>query len=210
MADPHAAPKRTGHAMLAEFAEETSIIAAARVLREAGYRQLDALMPRPVEALQDIIAPERSTLPRTVFIAGLLGAGTGIGVQWFCNAWDYPLNVGGRPPFSLPAFIPIMFEIMVLFAGVTAFFGVLHRMRLPRLSHPVFDAPGIESASIDRFWLVVNAESPDFDPGATEEKLLGLGAEQVVMVAEDPRAVASWVPRARPVSSSGQPEGAGS
>jgi hypothetical protein len=206
MADQPEKPSRAGLAMLAEFAEQSLIITAARALREAGYQQLDALTPRPVEELQAIIAPERSTLPRTVFVAGVLGACTALGVEWFCNAWDYPINVGGRPPFSLPAFIPITFELMVLFAGVTAFFAVLHRMHLPWLSNPVFDAPGIESASSDRFWLVVNAESPDFDPSATQEKLLGLGAAQVVMVAEDPRAVTAFQPHPKPA----QPEGASS
>ncbi|HKP60533.1 MAG TPA: DUF3341 domain-containing protein [Polyangiales bacterium] len=171
-----------GSAMLAEFSTEQAIVAATRALRERGYSALDTVTPRPIEELQQLIAPERSTLPRTVFIAGLLGAITGLGVQWFCNTWDYPLNVGGRPAFSLPAFIPITFEIMVLFAGLAAFFGVLHRMHLPRLAHPQFDAPGIESASIDRFWLVV--EDTGFDRQETERLLVELGGERVATVAE--------------------------
>src|SRR5262245_45533815 len=118
--------------LLAEFASESAIVEAARALRERGYHALDAITPRPIEALQDLLAPVRSSLPRTVWVSGLAGAITGLGVQWFCNAWDYPINVGGRPPFSAPAFIPITFEIAVLFAALAAFFGVLHRMRLPR------------------------------------------------------------------------------
>jgi hypothetical protein len=179
----------SGCAMLAEFASEDEIVAAVRALRERGYLDIDTLTPRPIDALQELIAPARSSLPRSVFIGGLIGAITGLGVQWFCNTWDYPINVGGRPPFSLPAFIPITFEIMVLFAGLTAFFGVLHRMRLPRLSHPVFDAPGIECASIDRFWLVVGADDPGFDRHETERLLAELGGERVAMVAEDARLV---------------------
>lgn len=192
MTEPRPEAPPPGCAMLAEFASEEDIVTAARALHERGYVELDALTPRPVEPLQELIAPVRSTLPRTVFIAGVLGIVTALVTQWFCNAYDYPINVGGRPPFSLPAFIPITFEIMVLFAGVTAFFGVLHRMRLPRLSHPVFDAPGIEGASIDRFWLVVSALDPKFKPDETERLLADLGGERIALVAEDQRLVRSW------------------
>ena len=205
MAEPNQAPRPADRAMLAEFASEDRIVAAARALRERGYRELDALTPRPIDALQELIAPARSSLPRTVLIGGVLGIATALLTQWYCNTWDYPLNVGGRPPFSLPAFIPITFEIMVLFAGLTAFFGVLHRMRLPRLSHPVFDAPGIEGASIDRFWLVVLGEDPSFDGDETERLLIELGGEHVAVVAEDPRLVR----RTRAVAASTDPpEGA--
>ena len=176
-----------GRSMLAEFADEQTIVAAARALIERGYSELDALTPRPLEPLQQLITPQRSTIPRSVLIAGISGAVTGLGVQWFCAAFDYPINVGGRPPFSLPAFIPITFEIMVLFAGVTAFVSVLHRMRLPHLSQPIFDAPGIERASIDRFWLVVSARDERYDEQATPQLLYELGCEQVAIVAADAR-----------------------
>jgi hypothetical protein len=170
---------------LAEFGSEQAIIAAARALQERGYACIDAITPRPLEPLQELIVPARSTLPRLVFIAGLVGAATALGVEWWCNAWDYPLNTGGRPPFSLPAFIPITFEIMVLGASLMAFFGVLWRMRLPRLAAPLFEAPGFESASIDRFWLLVSADEPRFDPDTVRDVLLELGAEQVAMVPTD-------------------------
>ena len=163
----------------AEFDSEASIVSAARALQEQGYRALDALTPRPIDDLQDIVAPRRSTLPRTVLAAGLTGTLVGLGVQWWCNAWDYPINVGGRPPFSLPAFVPITFEIMVLFAALATFFGVLRRMYLPRLAHPVFDVPGIESASIDRFWLLVLADDRHPDDATTERLLAELGGEQI-------------------------------
>jgi Protein of unknown function (DUF3341) len=170
---------------LAEFASEEAIIAAARTLQERGYACIDAITPRPLEPLQEMIAPVRSTLPRLVFIAGLFGAALALGVEGWLNAWDYPLNTGGRPPFSLPAFIPIAFEIMVLGASLMAFFGVLWRMRLPRLAAPLFEAPGFESASIDRFWLLVSADEPRFDPDSVRDVLVELGAEQVAMVPAD-------------------------
>jgi Protein of unknown function (DUF3341) len=182
---------RSGHVLAglaAEFESESAILAAAEALRQRSRATLDALTPRPIEALQDLIAPERSTLPRTVFVAGVCGALTGLGVQWWCNAVDYPLNVGGRPPFSLPAFIPITFEIMVLFAALATFFGVLYRMRLPRLAHPVFDAPGIASASIDRFWLVVADDDPGLDEERARALLSELGAARIARIPEPPPA----------------------
>lgn len=167
---------------LAEFASESAVVAAARAMQHRGYACLDAITPRPIEALQELLTPVRSTLPRSVLVAGALGAITALAVQWYCNTWDYPINIGGRPAFSLPAFIPITFEIMVLFASLTAFFGVLWRMRLPRLAAALFDAPGFESASVDRFWILVSADEPGFDPNRACEVLLELGAEHVAVV----------------------------
>lgn len=165
--------------LLAAFASDGAIVAAAQALHAQGLRALDAFVPRPVEALEEVIAPERSGLPRSVLVGALLGALTGLGVQWFCNTWDYPLNVGGRPPFSLPAFIPIVFEFMVLFGALTAFFGVLRRMRLPQLYHPVFEVEGFERASLDQFWLYVGADDPQFQLGAVEALLRDHGALSV-------------------------------
>lgn len=191
--------------LLAPFASSQAITEAARALHAQGYRTLDAFVPRPVEALEEVIAPERSSLPRPVLIAAVLGALTGLGVQWFCNAWDYPLNVGGRPPFSLPAFIPIMFEAMVLFGALTAFFGVLYRMGLPRLYHPVFEVPGFERASIDQFWLYIAANDPQFQAGPVESLLREHGALSVHWTPPAAAAPASQAPGAQP-----EPEGAAS
>jgi hypothetical protein len=160
---------RGSSGVLAEFAADEAIVAAAEALAKQGYRELDAFVPRPVAALEAIITPVRSTLPRSVFFGALFGTIAGLGVQWFCNGWDFPLNVGGRPPFSLPAFIPITFEMAVLFGSLTAFFGVLHRMRLPRLYDPLFEQLGFDSASIDHFWLYVGAQDPKFSADEVEE-----------------------------------------
>lgn len=143
----------------AEFASDAAAVDAARRLIERGHAVLDAFTPRPVAALEEVVAPGRSSLNRTVFVWGAVGACTGLGIEWACNAWDYPLNVGGRPPFALPAYIPITFEAMVLFAAVAAFFGFMHRAGLPWLAHPAFDVPGFERASNDRFFLLVERTS---------------------------------------------------
>lgn len=187
--------------VLAPFDSAQAIVQAARALHTQGYRELDAFVPRPVEALEELIAPERSSLPRIVLLGGVFGALVGIGIQWFCNAWDYPLNVGGRPPFSLPAFIPIAFESTVLFGSLAAFFGVLYRMGLPKLWHPVFEVPGFERASIDQFWLFVSARDPRFHAQAVESLLLEHGALDVCSTPVE----APAAPQAAP-----HPEGAAS
>lgn len=155
----------------AEFASERAIIGATRALIELGYRRIDAFVPRPSEELSDLITPQRSSLPFTVFIGSVVGVFAGIGTEWFCNTWDWPLNVGGRPAFSLPAFIPIAFEITVLFGSLTAFFAVLWRMGLPRLADPIFEVPNFESASIDHFWLYVGADDPRWRAQEVEQTL---------------------------------------
>jgi len=162
----------------AEFESDELALRAAERLRESGCELIDAYTPRPFEPLEELVAPGRSNLNRTVFVAGCLGAVTGLGVQWFCNAWDYPLNVGGRPPFALPAYVPITFEATVLFAAFAAFFGFMHRAGLPWLSHPAFDVPGFERASVDHFFLLVG-RAPDQTDDGLEALLVELGALRV-------------------------------
>jgi hypothetical protein len=185
--------------VVAEFGSGDAIVSATRALVEAGYRELDAFVPRPIEELSDLITPQRSTLPRTVFFGGVLGALAGLGTEWFCNTWDSPLNVGGRPPFSLPAFIPIMFEVTVLFGSVTAFFAVMYRMRLPRLADPVFEVPGFTSASIDHFWLYVSAADPRWRAQELEQQLTEHGCIGVHWTRHElqPSAAAAPAPGAR-------------
>lgn len=168
----------------AEFAVDTLVIAAARRLREQGYVVLDAFTPRPVVALEELVAPGRSNLNRTVFVCGLTGAVVGLGIEWWCNAWDYPLNTGGRPPFALPAYVPITFEAMVLFAAFGAFFGFMRRAGLPWLAHPAFAVPGFERASIDRFFLLI--EPPAGGADELRALLSELGALGVFVVPAAP------------------------
>jgi hypothetical protein len=151
------------HGIMAAFDGDTAIVAAARALHERGYRRLDAFVPRPIPALEELLVLDRSKLSRPVFLAAVSGGLGALALQWFCNGWDYPLNVGGRPPLSLPAFIPIAFELTVLSGAVTAFVGVLYQMGLPRLYQPVFEVPGIERASDDQFWLYIAKADPAFD-----------------------------------------------
>jgi hypothetical protein len=169
-------------AVLARFDSESAAVAAARTLLREGYGDLDALAPRPIVALERLLAPRRSRLPWLALAAGLVGAMSAVVGQWYCNGWDYPINVGGRPLLSVPAYIPIAFELMVLFAALTTFVGVLGQMGLPRLAHPVFQAPGIESASVDAIWLVVGTHDSNRDPARVVERLRALDGSTVVEV----------------------------
>jgi hypothetical protein len=165
--------------LAAEFAAPRDLVTALRALQELGYRALDACTPHPVHDVDEALALRRSRLPWLVFLFGMGGAAGGFAIMWYCNARSYPINVGGRPPFSIPAFIPITFESGVLAAALSAFVSLFWRLKLPHLTHPLFKVDGFERASVDRFWLVVDARDAHFDSAATVEELRRLGAARV-------------------------------
>ena len=161
----------TLYGLTAEFETPEAIRAAALAMREAGYTKMEAYTPFPVDGLAEAVGFDKNRVPLVVLIGGLLGAATGYFMQWYANVIDYPLNVGGRPHHSWPSFIPITFELTILFASFAAFFGVLIMNRLPKPYQSVFNAPGFEHASQDRFILCVEADDPAFDPDDTEALL---------------------------------------
>jgi hypothetical protein len=165
--------------VVAEFADPELLLAAARRMRERGYRLLDAYVPHPVKGLEEALALRRSQLNWVAFAAGLFGAGFAFWLQWLTNFRLLPLTIGGRPPFAIPAFVIITFETMVLFASATAFVALFWTCRLPHLSHPLFAVDGFQTATLDRFWLGVSADDPAFDPERTETELQALGALRV-------------------------------
>lgn len=167
--------------VLGEFEDPEALLRAIRELKARGWRCLDAFTPYPVKGLEEALGLERSTLNWRVLPFAILGAGGGYLVQWFCNAFDYPLNVGGRPPHSAPAFIPITFEMGVL---ASAIFGVLigfYLTGLPRLYLPLFDAPGFDRATLDRFLVGIDAADPSFSAIQAEHDLREIGAARVVV-----------------------------
>jgi hypothetical protein len=157
--------------LLAEFPDADRLCVAVRALRDAGYVALDTFAPRPIAELDELLALRRPRLNWIAFAVGMSAAILGFAVQWFCNAWSYPLNSGGRPPFAIPAFIPITFESGVLFASFASFFGVFAACRLPRLHHPLFDVAGFERASHDRYFVAVGGDDPRFDVDLTRADL---------------------------------------
>jgi hypothetical protein len=162
-------------AIFAEFASPEGILRAAARLRALGYTRLDSFTPFPCPELEEELGVRRSRIPRGVLACAFAGLGTAFLIIWFCNAYDYPLNVGGRPLNSFVADIPIMFETTVLFSGGGAFLAALLSNRLPRLHDHVSEVPGIERASASGFFLRVDAADPRFDSQVVHE-LEDLGA----------------------------------
>ena len=179
-----AAPGPRLWGMLAEFERPDELVAAARRAREEGYRQMDGYTPFPIHGLSEALGLRPSKLPLVVLAGGIIGCATALGMQWFSSTIHYPMNVGGRPFASWPAFIPITFELTVLFASGAAVFGMLGMNRLPMPYHPVFNAPRFAFASRDRFFLGVEARDAKFDREKTRAFLQSLGAREVVEVEE--------------------------
>ncbi len=167
------------YGVIAEFESPSELVAAARLAHEEGYRKMDAYSPFPIHELTEALGLRRTKLPLVVLAGGILGCATGLGVQWFSSVIHYPLNVGGKPLASWPAFIPITFELTVLFASLFAVFGMLGMNGLPMPYHPVFNVPRFALASRDRFFLCIEARDPSFEREGTREFLRGLGARNV-------------------------------
>ncbi|HEV8383229.1 MAG TPA: DUF3341 domain-containing protein [Candidatus Acidoferrales bacterium] len=167
------------YGLLAEFDNPEELLAAARRAREAGYRSLDAFSPMPIEGLAEAVGFERSKLPLVVLIGGVIGCLSGFALQWWINVINFPLNIGGKPHNSWPSFIPVTFEMTVLFASLAATLGMLAMNGLPAPYHPVFNVPRFALATRDRFFLCVKARDAKFDVARTKEFLSSLHARGV-------------------------------
>jgi len=174
------------YALVAEFADSDTLLAAAHRVRETGYTRTDAFSPVPVHGLAEALGARRTILPWIVFLGGLLGCIGGFYLQYWVSVLEYPVNVGGRPMNSWPSFIPITFECTILGAGLSTIIGMLALNGLPRPYHPVFNTPGFERASDDGFFLCVESEDPQFDLVGTRAFLEGAGATQVSAVHHTP------------------------
>jgi hypothetical protein len=175
-------PRTPIYGVMAEFETAQEILTATRQARAAGYRDMDAYTPYPVEGLADELGLRRTRVPFVVLVAGLVGAGVGFFMQYWTMAVDYPFNVGGRPQNSWPVFIPITFELMVLVAAFAALLGMLFLNGLPRPHHSVFNVPQFARASQDRFFLCIEATDPRFDREGTRQFLIGLHPTEVMEV----------------------------
>ena len=167
------------YGLMAEFDNPSDAVAAARRVYEEGYRRIDAFSPYPVEELSEAIGVHKTHMPLIILIGGLGGGLLSFLMQVYLLVYDYPLNVGGKPYYSWPAFIPITFECTVLGAALFAVFGMLALNGLPEPYHPVFNVPTFALASRDRFFLLVEAADPKFDRERTSEFLRALGPLEV-------------------------------
>jgi hypothetical protein len=172
------------YGLLAEFAGPNELVAAARRAHEEGYTHVDAYTPYPIEEVAEALHMHDKRLPLIVLLGGILGAVGGFGLQYWTSVVDYPLNVGGRPFFSWPAFIPVTFECTILGAALSAVLGMLALNGLPMPYHPVFNVPRFALASRNRFFLCIEARDPKFDLEETRRFLETLNPLEVTTVAD--------------------------
>ncbi|HWL54536.1 MAG TPA: DUF3341 domain-containing protein [Chthoniobacteraceae bacterium] len=172
------------YGVMAEYENARQLLAAAREARKQGYVRMDAYTPYPVEGLAAIVEGKRSRLPLVFLLGGLIGGGGGYAMEWYAMVLAYPINVGGRPLHSWPSFIPVTFELTILLSALSGMVALLIATRLPRLHHPVFAVPEFERATVDRFFLCIEATDGKFSPDAVTRFLETTGP---VMVKEVPR-----------------------
>jgi hypothetical protein len=178
-------PKRNSpFGVIAEYDDPDALISAAKTALDAGYSRMDAFTPFPVHGLPESIGFSDVRLPWMVGIMGFVGACVGMGLEYWTSVHAYPLNIGGRPLFSWPLFIPPAYETCILFAALTAVFGMIGLNKLPQPHHPVFSAPNFERASQDRFFLLVEAKDPAYDREAVANLLKGTNALNVTPINE--------------------------
>jgi hypothetical protein len=162
------------YGLMAEFDGAEELLEAARHAYEEGYRRMDAYSPFPVHGLAEAIGFHRTRLPLLVLLAGIAGGIGGYALQYWVSAIDYPLNIGGRPLNSWPAFIPVTFELIILMAALAAVLGMLALNGLPMPYHPVFNVPAFELATRNRFFLCIEAVDAKFDVRETRRFLESL------------------------------------
>jgi hypothetical protein len=173
---------------MVEFEDVDSFVDAAERIRDAGYSLWDAHSPFPIHAVEPAMGLRRTILPFIVLGGGVTGASLGILMQWWMNAYDYPLNISGKPLWSIPANIPVIFELTILLSALSAVFGMLALNKLPELSHPVFSSTRFKRVTTDRFFITVEAQDPVFDHKRTQallESLGGTGPVEVLLEEED-------------------------
>jgi len=173
------------HGVMGEFETPEQLVSAAKRTREAGYKHVEAYTPFPIEGLSESIGFRWTAVPLITLIGGITGAITGFGLQYWCSAITYPLNIGGRPLNSWPAFIPVTFELTVLFSAISAVVGMIALNKLPQPHHPVFNVDRFAHASTDRFFLCIEARDPKFNLAESARFLQELNAKHVSEVKDE-------------------------
>ena len=172
------------YGILAEFDTAEQLLYATRQVYAAGYRSIDAYAPFPIEGLSDALGFHPKSVPLIGLIGGMVGAASGYGLQFFIHDISLPVNVGGRPLNSWPSFVPVTFELGVLFAALALLFGLLILNGHPEPYHPLFNVQAFGRASRDRFFLCIEARDPWFDAQSTRQLLESLHAREVSDVPE--------------------------
>lgn len=176
--------KSSVYGLMAEFDDPSALVSATVRAHHEGYRRMDAYSPFPIEELHEALGRDHTRLPLVVLIGGLFGCLGGYALQYWVSAIAYPINVGGRPLHSWPAFIPVTFECTILVAALSAVLGMLGLNGLPMPYHPVFNVPRFALASRNRFFLCIEARDQKFDLETTRQFLETLNPREVTTVAE--------------------------
>lgn len=164
---------------MAEFEHAHEVVAASQRAYDAGYRKMDAYTPYPVEGLSESLGFRDHWVPLMMLIGGILGCIGGFGLIYYCVNLAYPMNIGGRPTWSWPMYIPVTFECTVLLSALSGVLGMFIINGLPQPYHPVFDHPDFDRATSDRFFLCIEARDKSFDVARTREFMDSLGALNV-------------------------------
>jgi hypothetical protein len=172
-------PDRFLYGLMAEFDDPDALLAAARRTKQEGYLKVEGYAPFPLEGLDEALGHHDMKVPWAMLGAGIMGAIGGFGFLAYFMGVDYPLNIGGKPLFSWPMYIPITFEMTVLSAALTGIVGMFWMNGLPSPYHPVFNEPDFERATSDRFFLCIEATDGMFDRKSTREFMDTLGAIKV-------------------------------
>ena len=173
------------HGIMAEYASAPDIYHAAEKVRDAGYRDWDVFAGYPIHGIDEAMGVRRTILPLMVGIGGLSGAGLGYLMQWFISGYDYPLMKQGKPYDAWEPFLPVTFELGVLFAAFTALIGMLALNGLPRWNHPLLANKSFLKVSDDKLVILIESVDPQFDPERTRDLLKETGATRLELVEED-------------------------
>lgn len=174
------AKKKVIGGMAAIFLKESQVVKAAWVTRESGFKKFDAISPYPIHGMEEACGIKRSSIPYVTFAAGMLGLLLSLWLVYYTSVTNWPINVGGKPLFSLPAFIPIMFELTVLFAALCSVGALFFHAKMPRIDPPTID----KDLTSHKFAIFI----PEDDTGYNEDRIKlmmnELGAAEVKKVAE--------------------------
>lgn len=172
------------YGIMAEFATPADLYHAAEKVRDAGYKEWDTYTPFPIHGMEDAMGITRTKLPVAVFAAAMTGAGLAMLMQWWMSSVDYKLLTQGKPFFSWQAFVPITFELGVLFSAFTALLGMIALNKLPMWYHPLIKKERFLASSDDKFFVAIEARDPKFDPDRTRDLLQKAGATSIELVEE--------------------------
>jgi len=182
---------------LAEYDTPGELVEAARKVRDAGYADFDCYSPFPVHGIDPAMGIKRTILPLIIFAGGFTGAVSGILLQWYCNAYQWGWNISGKPTWSIPANIPIAYELTILFSVFCSFFGMWALNKLPQVWHPLFRLDRFMRATDDGFFIGIEARDRRFDADKTRALLQEAGAVAVEPCYYDPdpktRSMPKWI-----------------